>query len=260
MNNPAATMRGLRTAIAAAAAAATLLACSSNPQKTHNADEAATYNVQLGLAYLQRGDLAVAKEKLERAVKENPRDANVHGGLALLYDRLGKPQMADDQFRIALRLAPQDPDISNNYAVYLCKSHREAEGVRRFLAAAANPLYRTPAAAYINAGVCQRAAHDDIDAEKNFRRALQLRPNDAEATYQLANLEFQSGRPMDARKRIATFLGAFNPTADLLLLGVRVADALHDQLTAQRYSQKLRVDFSQTPQTRALAELNHTAD
>ena len=35
---------------------------------------AASANLQLGSAYLQQGNLPVAKDKLERAVKQAPRD------------------------------------------------------------------------------------------------------------------------------------------------------------------------------------------
>ena len=71
----------------AAALCVVLVACSGKPrvnnqtppQQVMKADpqEAAKYNVELGIAYMQRGELAVAKEKLERAVKESPREPGV---------------------------------------------------------------------------------------------------------------------------------------------------------------------------------------
>ena len=54
-----------------------------------------------------------------------------------LYDRVGETKLADKHFKEALRLAPDNPDISNNYAVYLCKNGRIGEGVERFSAVAA---------------------------------------------------------------------------------------------------------------------------
>ena len=38
--------------------------------------QAAKYNVQLGTAYLQQGNYPLAKEKLERALKQNPKVAH----------------------------------------------------------------------------------------------------------------------------------------------------------------------------------------
>jgi type IV pilus assembly protein PilF len=121
------------------------------------AEDAAIYNTQLGINYMHQGELAVSKDKLDRAVKQDPDYAPAHSARAMLYDRLGNPEVADDEFRTALRLAPHDPDMINNYAVYLCQNGRTDEGVKRFKEAAGNALYRTPEAAYTNAGVCLRA-------------------------------------------------------------------------------------------------------
>jgi len=232
--------------------------CGSSPvePETSRSDNAAALNEQLGMAYLRQGNLAVAKEKLERAVKQNPRNANVHSTLALLYEQLGKPALVDEHYRAAVRLAPQNSDISNNYAVFLCRSGRTEEGVRRFLEAAANRLYRTPEAAYTNAGVCLRQAKRLDEAEANFKRAVQARPNFAEAAYQLADLQFERGHPNEARAQVDRYLSAFEATPDLLLLGVRVAHSQGDRLTAEKYARRLRVEFPGSPQMRAIPELN----
>src|SRR6187402_2921386 len=135
--------------------AVALLGCvtsdGSKPRKQEDPDEtAAKYNIQLGTAYLQQGNYALAREKLERSLKQNPKDPDVHTSLALLYDRTGDPKLADKHFQEALKLAPNSPDISNNYAIYLCKRGRVDEGVERFAAVAANRYYRTPEVALTN--------------------------------------------------------------------------------------------------------------
>lgn len=235
-----------------------LASCTSSmpgPQKSTPRDNASDINLQLGVAYLQQGNLAVAKEKLERAEKQNPRDPRVHSALALLYERLEKPNLVDEHYRTAVRLAPQDPDINNNYAVYLCKTGRAEEGVKRFMEAARNPLYGTPATAYTNAGVCLRNAKRLDEAEVNFRMALRSMPNSAEASYQLGELDLERGRPANTRSQIDIFLSAFNATPDLLLLGVRAAKAQGDRIAAEQYARRLRAEFPGSSQTRSLAQL-----
>ena len=103
-------------------------------------ESAAKTNIQLGVAYLQQGNYPLAREKLERSLKQNPKDPDVHTSLGLLYDRVGETKLADKHFREALRLAPSNPDISNNYAIYLCKNGRVEEGVERFAAVAAQQV------------------------------------------------------------------------------------------------------------------------
>ncbi len=235
---------------------ALLAGCATNTAQDKRNKDAASYNVQLGLAYLNQGDLQQAKDKLDRAVKQNPDSADVHSARAYLFEHLNDPAQADSEFRTALRIAPHDPQIINNYAVYLCQTGRTDEGVKRFLESARNALYQTPWAAYTNAGVCLHAAKRDDEARTNFQRALQIRPNFPEATYQLANLEFARGELLPARQRIDAYLGSFEETPDLLLLGVRVARAQGDKMAAQRYARKLQLDFPSSDQARALAALD----
>jgi len=243
----------------AAVAALILTACvthSSTPLRMSNQKEAAADNTQLGIQYMNQGNLSLAKTKLDRAVEEDPSNANVHSARAMLFERMNQLGKADEEFRTALRLAPQDPDVVNNYAVYLCQNGRTDEGVKRFLEAAHNPLYRTPQAAYTNAGVCLRAAKRDDEARVDFDAAIQVRPNDAEAAFQLATLDFDHGQLSAARTRIDGYVGTYVETPDLLLLGVRVARAQRDLVAAQRYARRLQLDFPGSDQARALAELD----
>jgi len=234
-----------------------LSACGGQQSLAKNRSNASDYNTQLGIAYLRQGDIPLAKEKLDRALKENPDNPEVHGARAMLFDRMGEPAQADHEFKIALSLAPNDPDVSNNYAVYLCQVGRTDDGVRRFEEVARNALYRTPWVAYTNAGVCLRTAKRNAQAVKDFQQALAIRPNFAEAAFQLGDLEFQDGHLTEARKTVDTYLGAFEETPDLLLLGVRIAKAQSDRVSVALYARKLRLDFPSSTQAKALAELEH---
>src|ERR1700757_4239852 len=112
--------RGALLAVVALGAVLGLGGCVSQQRAEKKNDDASTYNTQLGIAYLRQGDIPLAKEKLDRALKENPSNPEVHSARAMLFDRMNQPADADGEFKIALRLAPHDPNVSNNYAVYLC--------------------------------------------------------------------------------------------------------------------------------------------
>jgi type IV pilus assembly protein PilF len=174
--------------------------------------------------------------------------------LALLYERLDIPAQVDSHYRTAIRLAPKDPQISNNYAVYLCRAGRTDEGVKRFLDVARNPLYRSPESAYTNAGVCLRAAKRLDDANTTFARALQIRPNYAEAVYQAADLNMERGQVAQGRDQVDKYLAAYDATPDLLLLGVRLTRALGDRVAEEKYTRRLRVEFPGSEQLRALSD------
>ncbi len=212
-------------------------------------------NLQLGSAYLQQGNLAVAKDKLERAVKQAPRDPAVHGLLAMLYQRLGEPARAESEYRTALSLAPRDPEQLNNYAVFLCGAGRVDEGVSRFQEAARNRLYSTPWAAHTNAGVCLRGAKRDAEAEPLFERALQVRPDYSEAAVQLADLRLSHDRAADAYRGVADFLKNNAPSPELLLLGWRAARAQQDPVNAAQMAWRLQAEFPDSEQARSVAAL-----
>jgi type IV pilus assembly protein PilF len=224
----------------------------------HAEADAAADNVQLAMAYMQQGNLARAKEKLDRGMQEDPRNPNLHSVYALFYERVNDQKKAESEFHEALRLAPGDPGQLNFYGVYLCRQRRVDEGVTKLLQVATNPLYRTPELAYDNVGVCLLTVHRDEEAESAFKRALNVRPDYAEGTYQLAELELAHGRALEALTRINTFLEQYNPTAELLLAGIHAARTLGDTRSAAQLAKVLRADFSESEQAHSLgADAQH---
>ena len=256
---------GLMSGIAAVTVLA-VAACASRPHVSLPTSDAvnlkpqpklaAQYNVQLGIAYMQRGDLGIAQQRLLLALQENPRDPSVHSALALLYERLGEIDQADKQFHRALRLAPHDPDISNNYAVYLCRTNRIDQGVKRLIATARDPLYKTPEVAYTNAAVCLRNVHRDAESKRLLELALELRPGFAEAAFQLAYLDMQQGDLRDARAEVDHYIQTYAETPALLALGLQIARKQGDPVGEEHYKQRLRVDFPDSQQARALSSAN----
>ena len=238
--------------LAAAALIATLLTGCVGDGSEANDRAAADANLQLGLAYLRQNNLPVAKDKLERALQQNPRSSQVHSSMALLHERLGDDIKADASYRTALGIAPNDPDVQNNYAVFLCNKGRVGEGVKRFEQAAVNPLYRTPWAAYTNAGVCLRGAGSDGDAAQMFNKALQVRPNYGEAVVQLADLDLAQKRAPAAYQRVEAFLSRNASTPDLLLMGWRAARDAGDVPNADRLARRLQIEYPTSEQAKAV--------
>lgn len=213
---------------------------------------AARLNAQLAVAYLQRGEIAAAREKVEKALKENDRDSAVHTAAALVFERLQDRDQADRHYAEALRLDPKNPELMNNYAVFDCRNGRAAAGQKLFEQAARNPAYTTPEVAYANAGVCARAAGDLAAAEAAFRRALEQRANFPDALLQLADLTFQKGNGLAARGLLERYFQAAPHTADALALAVRVERGLGDATTARRYFDELVNRYPDAVQVREL--------
>jgi type IV pilus assembly protein PilF len=212
---------------------------------------AADANLRLGVAYLQQGNLSTAKDKLERAQSLAPNNVEILTALALLYGRLGDPDKAESQFKAALRLAPKDPELANNYGVYLCDHGRQEEGVKRFEQAGTDPLYAAPWRAYTNAGVCLRAAKQDGAAERAFQRALQLRPQYSEAIYQMAVLELAQKKAPAAATRIDAYVRSNGGRPDMLLLGWLSMCEAKDKIGAVKMARRLQELWPDAAETKA---------
>lgn len=247
----------LMAAVLAGCTTTTTVSRDDSPPPINNAD-AAAINVQLGVDYLQKNELALAQDKLQRAESEDSHSANVHGALALLDERLGDARGADREYRRALELSHRSPEMLNNYAVYLCSHGRPTEGVGYFEEAAKNPLYPTPWAAYTNAGICLRGVHHDVEAMQRFAHALQLDPGFADAAYEAASLQYAQQHFVAARLQIDLFLMNNRPTPSLLLLGWQIARAQGDDVGRQRYATLLGRDFPGSAQAHALEMANRS--
>jgi type IV pilus assembly protein PilF len=221
-------------------------------------ERAAEINLELGNDYLRKGNLAGAKEKLDRAVDQNPRNAKAQSASGLLYDRLGDADKADYHYSRAVALDPSNPDISNNYAVFLCSKNRYERGEKFALEAGANPLYKTPEYAFFNAGNCARGAGDEKRAEAHYRHALELRPRFGAALYELADVEFRQANYLPARAFLERYSAAARMNAASLWLGVRIEKKLGNATAAKNYAQRLKSEYPAAAETKELLESERT--
>ncbi len=231
--------RAILLAIVAVLCTACVTETSGGRVTKESPEDAAAYNYRLGVEYLRSGKLRQARDRLESSVKQNPDVAQTHVTLAILYQRIDEPDLADKSFRNAMRVAPNEASVQNSYAVYLCGKQRFSQAERYFVSAARNPLYQTPAAALTNAGVCMRSKPDAAAAERYFREALEIDARFSEALIQLADLKMESGNPLSARAFLQRLLADADPTAESLMLGWRIEKALGDDRAAAEYADML---------------------
>jgi type IV pilus assembly protein PilF len=242
-----------RLAIAALLAAAALAGCvgSSNSGRAIDLKSAADANVKLGFDALGKGDLARAKEKLERAEKQDAKNADAQFGLAELNARLDKPGEAEKHYRTAIDLQPDRLEIVNAYAVFLCSSGQVDKGIAQFERLMNNPLFGRQPAAATNAGVCLRDQKRHADSVRFFEIALAKQPDWIDAVVQLADVQIALGKPEAARKAVDNFQSMRSSPA-VLVIGVRAAVAQGDCPGASGYVQKLRRDYQNSKETLSL--------
>ena len=140
-----------------------LAACSHEAEfkKASPAVTAAT-NMQLAIEYLKLGNLTSSRDAMERALSQDPGNADVQMTAGLVYERLNDLPRAERAYSTGYRLGKRDPNIQNTYAGFLCRTGKAVAGEKLFDEVARSPLYQTPEVALVNAGVCVRGTGDQF--------------------------------------------------------------------------------------------------
>lgn len=212
----------------------------------------AEINTQLGIGYLERGQLQIAMEKLELALQHDPDHVPAYLALAVIHDQIGNENQAERYLRQASRLAPVDGGTQNSYAVFLCRQGKYRDAERHFMIATQDPFYRTPAVAWANAGACARRSGDADKAEQYLRRALEMDPAYPDALYHLAEIYYQQGEAFRARAFLQRFEAAASPEAGALLLGYKIENQLNNASDARQYASRLEQHFPDSSEAREL--------
>lgn len=212
----------------------------------------ARIHTELAASYFSLGSMPVALEEIRFAVASDPTYGPAHNVAGLIYARLKDDRLATESFQRALAVNPNDYDAHNNYGQFLCDRKREREAIQHFQAALRNPLYPFPDRSLVNAGVCARRSGDLAGAEDYFKQALNARPNQPQALYQLADMSFARGDLEAARAHMGRLTATVQPNAEILWLGVRIARRLGDRNAEASYGLQLRNRFPDSAETRLL--------
>ena len=227
-----------RTAGASSPPAQPRAAGPADPAGTAAADPAGT-----GDAAPARRDPHRARRGLLRARADGRRargarrsreklDPDVRADLQPLRPRLrddGRAPRAESSFaaRSSSRRTMRTPATTG--AGTCARTGARSESIAEFEVAIRNPLYKTPEIALVNAGKCSVAIGDSNAADQYFRRALQLRPNDAAAAYNLALLSYRGARLAESRALMRVVMQQTAPPPEALFLGMCIERKLGDR-------------------------------
>jgi type IV pilus assembly protein PilF len=222
-------------------------------------DEAAVVNTELALAYMKEGNLAAAREKIDKALQQNSRTAGTQMAAGFIYDQLNDKRKAATHYEQAVKLAGKDnPDVVANAAVFFCMNGDPKRGEQYMLQAAESPLNRRQDVAFANAGRCALGDGRPKEAEQNFRRALAINPKQPESLFQMAELTLAGGNGLQARAFLERYTAVAPVTPAALWLGRRIELGLGDAEQAARYAQRLKDEFPTSQETAQLFDAERT--
>ncbi|MDA0680580.1 MAG: type IV pilus biogenesis/stability protein PilW [Proteobacteria bacterium] len=222
------------------------------PRSTEPNDDAGDYNYQLGTEYYRKGNYVLARDRLERAIELDQRNADYYSLHAMTLVQLGQHRLATESFDKATKIAPNNSDVRNAYAVYLCQQGKYDEARVQFDRAINIRENEGPYVMMTNAGVCVSKKPDLVLAEKYFRDAIAVRPNYGEALIQMAALKHRTEDNLSARAFMQRYLSANPPSSGVLYLAVQIETQLGDDRAATNYMNQLLREFPESAEARLM--------
>jgi len=211
-------------------------------QKNTDPRNRARIHTELAALYFQAGSYAVALDELQIALNADSSYFQAYSIRGLVRTALKENDKAESDFRRALDMAPNDPEVNNNYGWFLCETGKERQSIAYFLNALKSPLYETPDRAYTNAGSCALKAGDLDGAQNYLLKALQLSRDGAmQARYELSKVFYRRGIFEESRIYLNDALKMMEPpTAEALWLGLRIERKLGNRVAEGSFASQLR--------------------
>lgn len=214
-------------------------ACTTTAEKNDKTD---TY-LQLGVRYMNLGRLELAKENLEKALDNDSTNVKAHNALAFLFERIEKIPQAKDQYDIALKLAPEDLGVLNNYGRFLCEHKNIDQGIVLLSKAIANLLNDRQWLALTNAGICQMKQNQMTRAKAYFKQALLLNPGYTPALFEMQKVSYLNREYWPAKSYLQRYLQGAAHSSESLWYGMQTERALGNSGLANEYRNLLIEKF-----------------
>lgn len=220
-----------------------------------NLTKAAEANAKLGVGYMKQGNYELAMIKLTKALNFDEDNFHANHYMGELYRRLGEKDKADEYFRHALELNDNDPQLLNNYGVFLCEKDQFKEAEVYFDKVLKNPLYKGKAKVYENLGLCAKFKGNLAESESYFRRALIMNPRLAKSLLSLAQLKFDQRNKISAYSYFEQFSKISRQNSESLWLGVLLEKERGNRSKMASYALRLKNQFPHSKEAELLAKM-----
>ncbi len=189
------------------------------------APDSARVKAQLDLArgYLEQGNMERARVSLNKALEIDSRAVEAHVLLGVLNSAESEFDIAEEHYKMALRIEPNNSQALNNYGSFLYSQGRFEEAVSKLRLLVKDTDYRERSQAYENLGLAELKIGDVASAKESLGRSLQLSFAQPRASLELAQIAYDEGEFPLAREYYDGFRTQQRQTARTLCLGMKLA-------------------------------------
>ncbi|MEW6601136.1 MAG: tetratricopeptide repeat protein [Nitrospirota bacterium] len=189
-----------------------VVSCASSPT-AEDKRNAETYN-NLGYAYLNDGQLNEAYLEFQKSIAIDPGNKETLNYLGYISTRFKKYDEAIAYYKRAIAIDPGYADAMHNLGVTYADMEAWDEAIKCFKSALSNPMYGTPAQAYSNLGYAYYKKGDIINAEKSLKDALLRNPVSPMAMYILGLVYLETKNEKAAVEEFKRAIGILPDYAD----------------------------------------------
>ncbi len=211
----------------------------------------ARIRLELASGYFEQGQTTVALDELKQSIAADPNYAAAYNLRGLIYLRLNDFRFAEESFRKALAIEPQDATVMHNLGWLYCQEARYPQAQQLFSQALANPNYKERAKTWRAQGLCQVRAGQLEEGEQSLLKSYQFDAGNPVTAYNLATLLFQRGDFARAQFYVRRLNNSELANEESLWLGVKVERRMENRAAMQQLGTQLQKRFPRSAQADA---------
>nr|WP_048440905.1 type IV pilus biogenesis/stability protein PilW [Caenimonas sp. SL110] len=206
----------------------------------------ARIRMELAVGYFEQGQTTVALDELKQVITQDPTFPDAYNLRGLIYMRLNDNRLAEESFRRAVTLNPNDPNVQHNLGWLMCQTGRYDEAKRSFDVVMSNATYTGRAKTLMAQGVCEVRAGKLAEAERSLARSYELDAANPVTGFNLANLLYKRGDYTRAQFYIRRLNNSDMANSETLWLGIKVERRMNDMVALRQLGEQLKKRYAQS--------------
>jgi type IV pilus assembly protein PilF len=211
----------------------------------------ARIRLELAVGYFEQGQTTIALDELKQSLVTDPEYAEAYSLRGLIYMRLNDYRFAEESFKKAIVLNPQDSNVVHNLGWLMCLQARYSESYEFFFKALSNPRYGERAKTYRALGLCQLRAGLRGEAEASLLKSHEFDAANPVTLFNLATLMLQRGDFARAQFYVRRLNNSEMSNAESLWLGIKVERRMENRDAMLQLAGQLLKRFPQSNEAAA---------
>ena len=205
----------------------------------------------LASAYFQAGMTVFALEEANQALILMPQHAPALVLKALVFQSQNKAEIAQKYFQQAMDLAPEDPEVTYQMAIFECQNKHFEASFEKFKRASDLAIGPDQAKTNWIWGQCLRLNKQFEAANARMSDAFAQQPGVISDVLELVDLKIQLGKIIEAEKILENLNDSPSVSAQSVWLALQLAERQNQAVKKNHWGKMLGLHFSNSAQWRA---------